>query len=560
MNKLFFTNSNLIKMKYLVAFSIILSMFASTQSVQAQNSSSASKKVKPGTPIYSQLGSADFATKVDKNGNTTEMSAKFSVKLTASGGTVAKPKNGDFEVLFSEGANTMFSPIAGSTSVSFVMTPNADVRASSSATIQVTGKISTIGFRPGLYTAVLRFKNATGGTEQYTAGNSERVVFNPLTAKFGQVGMASLVSEAGTTGSTKSISAKFYMEVEASGGAIKFPKNTDFEIVFSAGTTSQSCPGLRLDRNLSVGSTGNDVVWLFNYLKSKGFVSGVSTTKFDAALQAGIVKYKKSKGISPADSTVGAMTRASLMADCGSNVIARPDPKIVSATSSSITVSPSSSADIQNGQRRSFTVLGKVDSANLSSGLYTAILMVKTPKGIEEYPARTFITVVGSSQSHTGTAIYTQDGQASIVKVSNTKGETTALTASFPLKVWASGGSIAKPQASNFRVVFVNASSTVTGMIGMPIVIPNENSIAASSSASVVVSATVSSDQLYAGTYIAKLIDIRSYAGPTEFVTPAISVMPQAQSTPATSTSMLSASVGVALRMVFGSIVSLFGY
>lgn len=547
-------------MKYLVAFAIVLSILTSVQNVQAQSSSNAAKNVKPGTPIYSQLGSADFATKVDKNGNTIEMSAKFSIKLTASGGTVAKPKNGDFEILFSEGANTMFSPIAGSTSVSFVMTPNADVRASSSATIHVTGKISTVGFRPGLYTAVLRYKNANGGQDQFTAANSERVVFNPLTAKFSQVGVASLVSEAGTTGNAKNVSAKFYMEVEASGGAIKFPKSTDFEIVFTAGTTSQSCPELRLDRNLSVGSKGNDVVWLFNYLKSKGFVSGVSTTNFDAPLQAAVVKYKKSKGISPADSAVGAMTRASLMADCGSNVIARPDPKIVSATSSSVVISPSSSADIQNGQRRAFTVSGKVDSANLSSAFYTATLMVKTPKGIEEYPARTFVSVVGSNQNNTGTAIYTQDGQASIVKVSNTRGETTALTASFPLKVWASGGSISKPQASNFRVVFVNASSTVTGMIGMPIVIPNENNIAASSSASVVVSATVSSDQLYAGTYIAKLIDIRSYAGPTEFATPAISVTPQPKSTPASSTSMLSASVGVALRMVFGSFVSLFGY
>ena len=547
-------------MKSLMVFALILSMFASAQNVQAQSSSSASKNVKPGTAIYSQLGSADFATKADKNGNTTEMSAKFSVKLTASGGTVAKPKNGDFDILFSEGANTMFSPVAATTSVSFVMTPNADVKASSSATIVVTGKISTVGFRPGLYTAVLRYKNANGGKDEFTAANSERVVFNPLTAKFSQVGVASLVSETGTTGNTKNVSAKFNMEVEASGGAVKFPKDTDFAVVFTAGTTSQSCPEMRLDRNLTPGTTGGDVVWLFNYLKSKGFVSGVSTTNFDAALQAGVIKYKTSKGISPADSTVGAMTRASLIADCNSNIIARPDPKIVSATSTSITISPSSSADIQNGQRRSFTVLGKVDGANLSSGLYTATLMVKTPKGIEEYPARTFVTVVGSNQSSVGTAIYAQDGQSSIVKVSNTKGETTALSASFPLKVWASGGSIAKPLASNFRVVFVNASSTVIGTIGVPIVIPNENSIAASSSASVIVNATVSSDQLYAGTYTAKLVDIRSYDGPTEFVTPSIFVIPQMQATPATSTNMLSASVGIALRMVFGSVVSLFGY
>ncbi|MBP6974627.1 MAG: peptidoglycan-binding protein [Candidatus Pacebacteria bacterium] len=540
---------------------------------------------------------------------------------------------------------------------------------------------------------------------------AKEVVKKQGTAKFNQYDPAALFGETDQYGNTTSLETKFYMKITANGGPVKMPKQSDFEIEFGNGKPVTNC-SLKLNRNLVLGSTGVDVVELQNFLESKGLLTmapGVAKGYFAATTKTAVAKYQVSKGITPADGYVSPITRASMMADCGSNTIVTPATEIVPIKASSIALSADSYEDLQNNESRNFTVKGRANVAGAPTGLYTATLRIKNAGGVEEYPAQIYVNVVNTSTkvpvlrisnlldpirqttyvvdsrntignvpfngvtvrgegststinsvtvkfnrigsstipavlalkgnngvsysskvisgdgkivfdnlnltvfkdrlvdliavgdmpldtvpgsamsvdivgvtTQTGTVLsditlpligekisfvatsnydgvptYSQNGQASIVKVSNAKDETTALTASFPLKVWAVGGSILKPQASNFRVVFVNASSTVSAIVGAPVVIPNTSSIAASSTASVTVTATVAGNQLYAGIYSARLVDIKTFNGIAEYSTPGISVNPPPR---LAITSMLSASVGIALRMVFGSVVSLFGY
>ena len=74
------------------------------------------------------------------------------------------------------------------------------------------------------------------------------------------------------------------------------------------------------NRDLQVGSTGEDVMALQVWLNANGYTvastgpgsSGNETTRFGAATRAALIKYQKAMGITPAAGYFGAKTRASL--------------------------------------------------------------------------------------------------------------------------------------------------------------------------------------------------------------------------------------------------------
>ncbi len=74
----------------------------------------------------------------------------------------------------------------------------------------------------------------------------------------------------------------------------------------------------KITRDLTVGSSGTDVIYLQTYLETKGFLAmqaGVDKGYFGPLTKTAITAYQVSKGISPADGYVGVVTRAAIVAD-----------------------------------------------------------------------------------------------------------------------------------------------------------------------------------------------------------------------------------------------------
>jgi len=217
------------------------------------------------------------------------------------------------------------------------------------------------------------------------------------TAKFNQYDPASLVGETDQNGNTTSLETKFYMKLTASGGVVKMPKQSDFEIEFGNGKTITTC-SLKLDRNLTIGSTGTDVVELQNFLESKGLLTmepGVAKGYFGASTKTAVAKYQVSKGLVPADGYVNPLTRANVMADCESNTVTTPTVVLAPIKASSVILSADSYTDLKDGESRNMTVKGRVNVASAPAGLYTATLRVKTVSGVQEFPAQIYVQVNG---------------------------------------------------------------------------------------------------------------------------------------------------------------------
>lgn len=71
-------------------------------------------------------------------------------------------------------------------------------------------------------------------------------------------------------------------------------------------------PFYNFTRILSVGSQGEDVKYLEDYLKSQGYFPGESNNNFDKATQSALVKYQKANGISPATGSFNIKTLESV--------------------------------------------------------------------------------------------------------------------------------------------------------------------------------------------------------------------------------------------------------
>lgn len=85
----------------------------------------------------------------------------------------------------------------------------------------------------------------------------------------------------------------------------------------SSSSSTTSCGSYT--RDLTLGSTGADVVALQSFLESKGHLvipTGVSKGYFGALTQSALAKYQAAVGISPAAGYFGPMTRAKVSGDC----------------------------------------------------------------------------------------------------------------------------------------------------------------------------------------------------------------------------------------------------
>ncbi len=104
------------------------------------------------------------------------------------------------------------------------------------------------------------------------------------------------------------------------------PINLD-KILASTTATSINLSGYVFNTNLTIGSTGPDVVALQQILISQGYLvmpSGVSLGYFGNLTKDAVIKYQTAKGISPASGFVGPITRASLTSDAASMTATSP--------------------------------------------------------------------------------------------------------------------------------------------------------------------------------------------------------------------------------------------
>lgn len=154
--------------------------------------------------------------------------------------------------------------------------------------------------------------------------------------------------------------------------------------------------------NLTVGSTGAEVLRLKCFLMSKGFLSSsYMTNYFGPMTKAALAAYQASKGLTPADGYFGPMTRAAVNADINSIPIANP----------TITVtSPNGGETWQSGSTHNIT--WNVQSTyNFNTNIYLASAldmsrewMVATNVSSIANTGNTFTWTVGSETPFVNTA------------------------------------------------------------------------------------------------------------------------------------------------------------
>lgn len=84
---------------------------------------------------------------------------------------------------------------------------------------------------------------------------------------------------------------------------INFPKNISL-------ITTQTTPLYNFTRDLTVGSKGEEVKKLQEFLKEQGLFEGEITDSFNLATKNALIKYQKNVGISPASGYFGPKTRS----------------------------------------------------------------------------------------------------------------------------------------------------------------------------------------------------------------------------------------------------------
>lgn len=122
----------------------------------------------------------------------------------------------------------------------------------------------------------------------------------------------------------------------------------------SGGSTAAST-GYKFNTNLTVGSTGADVVALQDWLASKGFLSipaGTSKGYFGQLTKTAVSAYQASAGL-PATGFVGPMTREKLNA--AASVVVTPTPGTTPSTPSTLSGG--------EGELREFDTIGGVESS-----------------------------------------------------------------------------------------------------------------------------------------------------------------------------------------------------
>lgn len=447
---------------------------------------------------------------------------------------------------------------------------------------------------------------------------------SPGSAKFSQISSGSLTTSTDQNGYTSAVTATFPMKLDAVGGIVSKPQNSDFEVVLKKDNLS-STP--ITGSNVSISVVPNSDI-------QEGTTATVtvtavkSTVDLAAGLYTAVLRVKTSSGIQEfqISSYVNVNKMGSQTKDPELTILPLPQPilpntyiispadgvqnanlngfavKSEGATSTISTVSvkvngvgtstlpgtvylwdrtgilyasktvpangmvtfDSLSVHILKDRTMDFVVKGDFPSNAISGSAVTVdIVGITTAYGKVIKTSLPLvgnkITVVSVTGNYGGIATYDQIGQPTISTRSDQNGYTVETTASFTFSATAMGGNVTQPKPSDYKIVFErgNGTSAVVATSVSVVTIPNNN-IAEGSIAQVTITASAPTHQMESGLYRARIVNIKTINGFTDIVTPSsVNILKKTNSV---SASMLSASVGIALRMVFGSVVSLFGY
>ncbi len=120
---------------------------------------------------------------------------------------------------------------------------------------------------------------------------------------------------------TPTIEGSYAFKIKTGEGNSDRSNETGYTLKVQAATTTPldlttACPAWKFSTNIAIGANSNDVVALQRFLSAKGFYTGEITGYFGPTLKSALAAYQTAKGISPADGSFGAITRAAANADC----------------------------------------------------------------------------------------------------------------------------------------------------------------------------------------------------------------------------------------------------
>ncbi|HEY1037670.1 MAG TPA: peptidoglycan-binding domain-containing protein [Candidatus Paceibacterota bacterium] len=291
---------------------------------------------------------------------------------------------------------------------------------------------------------------------------------------------------------------------------------------------SPTCP-YTFGADLSVGSSGNDVIALQNILKSLLYYSGNSHGYFNDAVKAAVSAFQSAKGITPADGNVGAVTRASLGASCtgtggslsltlAANVSATTGyqlaPITVSWTGTNVISSSVMTVELIKASDSS-AVAGVKTTAKYSAGSIAVTLPATLPAGQYRFAVSTPVSG-GSLRAVTpvfavpeaGAVISANGAHAIVAEGPSTKN--TGLVATFNLTVKAQGVNIGLLAAADIGVVFIGPNGEVINDDSVAVVTNPSRTISSGQSAQVTITSKVAASKISAsGAWKADLRSVR---------------------------------------------------
>jgi len=288
---------------------------------------------------------------------------------------------------------------------------------------------------------------------------------------------------------TKSTTAKFVAGVVGFAMALSFvvPSTTNAATIeelqaliaqltsqlaaLSGGTTPASTTGYTFNTNLTMGSTGTDVMNLQKVLNmsadtrvaaSGAGSPGMETSTFGSLTRSAVVKFQVKNGITPAVGYVGAITRAKLNSMNTGPVVTNPNPTPVGGGLSVVAGSqPTNSLAPQSAARVPFTRF--VLTAGTSDVTVNSVTVERV--GLADDAVFSGVVLLKSDGTQIGIAKTLNSNSQAVVGESWVIPAGTSQTLTIAGNMKTSGMSGYNGQVVGLNVVAVNTSATVSGSL-----------------------------------------------------------------------------------------------
>ncbi len=295
--------------------------------------------------------------------------------------------------------------------------------------------------------------------------------------------------------------------------------------------STPACP-YTFSSTLELGSRGQDVIALQNFLKKFGFYAGNSHGSFDNATKLALTAYQANRSISPADGSFGASTRASVNASCasgstsvsisgnlrlelGSTEVYKKTPARVAWYSSNNVIPQNNTMTMEVFRVSDNQYMSVKDTGRFNATVGSVTIPASLPAG--QYKLVVSTTVAGTVHKAETPAFTVPEATAVFAKPSNptiavtgTTAATKGLTAEFKLSMLAKGVDIPLLAANDITVVFINPNGNTISADSVTVATDPRKATASGSTAQVTITAKISGSKLItSGSYRAELKAVR---------------------------------------------------